>query len=315
MSIDVDYHGQSSTLSLAAMRSTETGPHNAPRVCRCWTSIWPAQCYSQGLSPKGTLCGPLVVTVLQAAWCGHVCHIPPCHPTRRRAVSWLSSCHTWMMLLRLGVWQWLALVTITIRTSLLIHLVQKVCVLEIGRRLIFPLPLLSRCAIYCSAPFMFLSSAFLYSVLTIQRFSLHDTSTHVDIPIQIAGNSSPCLRGLLPPYHTSIHQDSRRKRKPLSKHPWSLPLVSVFCSFFPLFPLGGTLTSFVRTITPLTLGIKTWNLCGLIRFRAEFILSPWKAKRERGKWRIWAVGSIMNVLFAQIDILKTNVRADHMYIL
>lgn len=122
------------------------------------------------LSPTETLCGPLVVTVLQAAWCGHVCHIPPCHPTRRRAVSWLSSCHTWMMLLRLGVWQWLALVTITIRTSFLILLVQKVCVLEIGRRLIFPLSLLSCCAIYFTAPFMFLSSLLLlwrvnYSVL------------------------------------------------------------------------------------------------------------------------------------------------------
>lgn len=33
--------------------------------------------YSQGLSPAETLCGPLVVTVFQAAWCGHVCHIPP----------------------------------------------------------------------------------------------------------------------------------------------------------------------------------------------------------------------------------------------
>lgn len=53
-----------------------------------------------------------------------------------------------------------------------------------------------------------------------------------------------------------------------------------FAPCFALFPLGGTLTSFVRTITPLTLGIKTWNLCGLIRFRAEFILSLWKAKRQ-----------------------------------
>lgn len=125
--------------------------------------------------------------------------------------------------------------------------------------------------------------------------------------VQIAGNSSPCLQGLLPLYRTSIHQESWSEKKPLCKHPWSLPLLPMFCSFFPLFPLGGTLTSFVRTITPLTLGIKTWNLCGLIRFRAEFILSPWKAKRERGKRRIWAVGSIMNLLFAQIDILKTNV--------
>lgn len=105
----------------------ETGPTIHPGCVRCWTSIWPARCYSQGLSPTETLCGPLVVTVLQAAWCGHVCHIPPCHTTRRRAASWLPSCHTWMMLLRLGVWQWLALVTITIRTSFLIHLVQKVC--------------------------------------------------------------------------------------------------------------------------------------------------------------------------------------------
>lgn len=148
-------------------------------------------------------------------------------------------------------------------------------------------------------------------MLTVQSFSHHDTSMRGAIPVQIAGNPSPCLQGLLPPYHTSIHQESRRERKPLCTHPWSLPLLPVFCSFFPLFPLGGTLTSFVRTITPLTLGIKTWNLCGLIRFRAEFILSPWKAKRERGKRRIWAVGSIMNLLFAQIDILKTNVGADH----
>lgn len=100
------------------------------------------------------------------------------------------------------------------------------------------------------------------------------------IPAPIAGNSGPCLQGLLPPYHTSIHQESQRERKPLCKHLRALPLVPVYCSFFPLFPLGGTLTSFVRTITPLTLGIKTWNLCGLIRFRAEFILSPWKAKRQ-----------------------------------
>lgn len=150
------------------------------------------------------------------------------------------------------------------------------------------------------------------SMLTIQSlFTSWYFLTHVPVPVEIAGDSSPCLQGLLPRYHTSVHQESRRKRKPLSKHPWSLPFLSVFCSFFPLFPLGGTLTSFVRTITPLTLGIKTWNLCGLIRFRAEFILSPWKAKRERGKRRIWAVGFIMNLLFAQIDILKTNVEADH----
>lgn len=83
---------------------------------------------------------------------------PPCHATRRRAVSWLSSCHTWMMLLRLGVWQWLALVTITIGTSFPILLVQKVRVLEIGSRLIFPLLLLSCCDIYSTAPFMFLST-------------------------------------------------------------------------------------------------------------------------------------------------------------
>lgn len=144
MSIDVDHRCKLPVLSLAAIRSLETGPTIHPRVCRCWTSIWPARCYSQGLSSAETLCGPLVVTVLQAAWCGHVVHIPPCHPTRRRAVSWLSSCHTWMMLLRLRVWQWLALVTITIGTSFRIHLVQKVCVLEIGRRLILPLPLAVR---------------------------------------------------------------------------------------------------------------------------------------------------------------------------
>lgn len=48
-----------------------------------------------------------------------------------------------------------------------------------------------------------------------------------------------------------------RGREPLCEHPRTLPSLPVFCSFFPLFPLGGTLTSFVRTITPLTLGIKT----------------------------------------------------------
>lgn len=132
------------------------------------------------------------------------------------------------------------------------------------------------------------------SPLSDQYFSHDDTSLRVAASVQIAEASGPCLQGLLPPYHTSIHQESRSERKPLCKHSRSLPLLPVFCSFFPLFPLGGTLTSFVRTITPLTLGIKTWNLCGLIRFRAEFILSPWKAKRERGKRRIWAAGSIMN---------------------
>lgn len=96
-----------------------------------------------------------------------------------------------------------------------------------------------------------------YDMLTIRSFSHHDTSMHVAMPVQIAGDSSPCLQGLLPPYHTSIHQESQRERKTLCKHLWSLPLLPVFCSFFPLFPLGGTLTSFVRTITPLTLGIKT----------------------------------------------------------
>lgn len=136
-------------------------PQHDPGCADAGRAFGRQQHYSQGLSPKGTLCGPLVVTVLQAAWCGHVCHIPPCHPTRRRAVSWLSSCHTWMMLLRLRVWQWLALVTITIRTSLLIHLVQKVRVLEIGRHLIFPLPLLSPPGhLLQRSVYMFLSSAF-----------------------------------------------------------------------------------------------------------------------------------------------------------
>lgn len=66
---------------------------------------------------------------------------PLCHLNRRRASWWLSSRHTWMMLRCLRVWQWLALLTV----SSLIHLVQRVCVLEIGRHLILPLPLLSAC--------------------------------------------------------------------------------------------------------------------------------------------------------------------------
>lgn len=305
MSVDVDYHGQSSTLFFGCHLVFGDRAHNAPTVCRCWTRIWLARV----LSPTETLCGPLLVTVLQAAWCGHVCHIPPCHTTRRRAVSWLSSCHTWMTLLRLRVWQWLASVTITIRTSFLIHLVQKVCVLEIGRHLIFPLPRLSHCAIHFGAPFMYLLFLSLWHVSHSVLLLHHDTSICETILVLIAGNSSPCLQGLLPLYHTSIHQESWRKRKPLCKHPSSLPLLPVFCSFFPLFPLGGTLTSFVRTITPLTLGIKTWNLCGLIRFRAEFILSPWKAKRKEAD-----MGCGLYYEFAVSPdryIKKTNVGADH----
>lgn len=45
---------------------------------------------------------------------------------------------------------------------------------------------------------------FHYGMLTVLSFSHFDISVHV----QIAGNSSPCLQGLLPQYHTSIHQDS-----------------------------------------------------------------------------------------------------------
>lgn len=120
--------GKWSWLPLAGLRP---GPAILPGCVWCWRSVWPARCFSSRVCPPmGTLCGPLVVTVLQAAWCGHVCHIPPpspsCQPNRRRAASWRLSCHTWMMLLRLGVWQWLASVTITIGTSFLIHLVQKV---------------------------------------------------------------------------------------------------------------------------------------------------------------------------------------------
>ena len=88
---------------------------------------------------------------------------------------------------------------------------------------------------------------------------------------------------------------------PPSPTPRSFP-PSVSVSPFALFPLGRTLTSFVRTITSLTLGIKTWNLCGLIRFGAEFILSLWNAGRKRGKKDrtekkteklVWAHGSIV----------------------
>lgn len=81
-------------------------PRGAPGLA---LSIWPQLgCYIPRVSPPPpftaeTLCGPLVATVLQAAWRGHVCHIPPCHPRRRRAVSWLPSCHTWMTPPRLGV--------------------------------------------------------------------------------------------------------------------------------------------------------------------------------------------------------------------
>lgn len=66
---------------------------------------------------------------------------PLCHLNRRRVAWWLSSRHIWMILRCLRVWQWLALLTV----SSLIHLVQRVCVLEIGRHLILSLPLLSAC--------------------------------------------------------------------------------------------------------------------------------------------------------------------------
>lgn len=99
MSVDVDRRGKIVCAFTGCHSLRWDRAHNTPRLCGCWTSIWPARCYSQGLSSTETLCGPLVVTVLHAAWRGHVCHIPPCHSTRRRAVSWLSSCHTWMMLL------------------------------------------------------------------------------------------------------------------------------------------------------------------------------------------------------------------------
>lgn len=104
-------------------------------------SIWLACCNSQSLSSTKTLCGPSVVTMLQAAWCGHVCHIPFVISPDGRVAWWLSSRHIWMMLRCLKVWQWLALLTV----SSLIHLVQRVCVLKIGRHLILPLPLLSAC--------------------------------------------------------------------------------------------------------------------------------------------------------------------------
>lgn len=45
-----------------------------PSVCGAFGRL---TCYSQGLHPTETLCGPLVLTVLQAHVCGHVCHIPP----------------------------------------------------------------------------------------------------------------------------------------------------------------------------------------------------------------------------------------------
>lgn len=55
---------------------SETGLIIRTRVYQCWMSIWLACCDSQSLSSTKTLCGPSVVTMLQAAWCGHVCHIP-----------------------------------------------------------------------------------------------------------------------------------------------------------------------------------------------------------------------------------------------
>lgn len=66
---------------------------------------------------------------------------PLCHLNRRRVAWWLSSRNIWMMLRCLRVWQRLALLTV----SSLIHLVQRVCVLEIGRHFNLPFPLPSAC--------------------------------------------------------------------------------------------------------------------------------------------------------------------------
>lgn len=118
-------------------------------------SIWWAQWNSQGRSSTKTLCGPLVASVLGAAWCCHVCHIPPCHPTRRRAVSWQSSRHTWMVPLRLRVKLWLAFVTTSTRTCFLIHLVQRSVGWRLAGFLFSPVTLLSDCRSFNCFDFVF----------------------------------------------------------------------------------------------------------------------------------------------------------------
>lgn len=158
MSVDVDHRGKSPALSPAAIHSVETGPtiHPGfvdagrafgrlgaiPRVCppqRPCVGRWWWLCFMQhGVAMCVT--SPLVIPPDGGLYHGY-------HPV---TLGWCF--------FPLRVWQWLALVTITIRTSFLIHLVQKVCELEIGRRLILPLPLLSGCAIYFTALNPFLST-------------------------------------------------------------------------------------------------------------------------------------------------------------
>lgn len=58
------------------LRSPDRGLVIQAGVYRCWLSIWPARHYSQSPSSIKTPCGPAVVTTLEAAWRGHVCHIP-----------------------------------------------------------------------------------------------------------------------------------------------------------------------------------------------------------------------------------------------
>lgn len=163
-------------------------------------SIWWAQWNSQGRSSTKTLCGPLVATVLGAAWCCHVCHIPPCHPTRRRAVSCLSSRYTWMMPLRLRVKLWPAFVTTSTRTCFLIHLVQRSVGWRLAGFLFLPVTLLSDCRSFNCSDFVFSP---LHSSSHISRISSEACTRG-----PIADNSSPSLQGLLPPYHTFVRQES-----------------------------------------------------------------------------------------------------------
>lgn len=188
-------------------------------------SIWWAQWNSQGRSSAKTPCGPLVATALGAAWSCHVCHIPPCHPTRRRAVSWLSSRHTWMMPLRLGVK--LCLAFVTTRTCFLIHLVQRSVGWRLAGFLFLPVTLLSDCLSFNCFDFVFPSHpSFIHHCILTEFFFFFSPygGGEACTSIPIADNSSPSLRGLLPTLsHLCSPGEQGREEKPLCEYPWSLP--------------------------------------------------------------------------------------------